>query len=216
MPDDGVEARIKLAWGLKDPAATRRLLARVMAKLSALNDFSDVVRERRIQETPVYCLGPGVDAQDAFPDGEETFALLQVDRYLVLGSWQDAQSLLGEPDENGPATDVGSLPDLIDRNQQANLLLYVPRQAAQHFNELAAAERDMEQDVKSKLEEISAEKLNEVFQDEEFSRKLYGHLERLARATSNVERSAAQRNIGVLIIGKHEGNFYELVMEHPD
>ncbi len=195
-------------WGVKDPTAARDTLNTLVTNLSASPQTNAVVKKRTYQETDVYCFGPGVTDEGAYPDGRHSFAFVIVDRYLTMGSWDEVTKAIRQFGSAGAKTDPAMM-SLVEANPDANLLVVVPKAFQEKNQQLSAKLSGVENAF-----DMMAKRLGETefgLEDKDLESRIKAALTDLLHAYQTISlKSAEHAPDQVVLVGKPSGNFYEI------
>lgn len=203
MPD------MSLLIGLDDPKAVQQALDALVLAFSASPQTADAVGKRTFQGADVYCFGMQAANEEAYPDGLTTFAAVLADRYLTLGSWDYATSVLRHFSSAEGGTDR-ELARVIDAHSDANLLVVVPAEFQQRMQDMAG---DAEDQRRGAVEMVIGHMDGADFglDDLDMERRLKDCLRELVYAALELQEAAeALAPETQVVSGAHKAGFYEL------
>lgn len=201
-------------WGVRDPAGARQTLDTIFTRISSNPEMSSVVKKRSYQETDVYCFGAEATREENYPDGVTSFAVVVVERYLTLGSWEKVTDLIRRTLAAGASADE-SLREIVENNREANMIAVVPRAFREKMQEkVQAAQEEAGMDAFDlMLQKLRVAEFN--LEDPEMEQEIKGSLEELLKAMRALnEKSQDLMPERSVITGKHHGTFYEVRTEN--
>jgi len=198
-----------LFWGLADVNAARATLNTLFATLSTNAQFAQHASKRTYQETEVFCFGKGVAQQDSFPDGLTSFAVVIVDRYLSIGSWEHiggiirrTRSSAGEADEE--------LQAIIREHEKSNCLVVIPSAFQQRVNDLLEEHGGgTSKQLDALVDALSAGAIE--LEDEDLAQRMSDALKGLLTGMQKLdEKARAMTPATSVMAGTHQGKFYQM------
>jgi len=198
-----------LLWGLKYPQAAGFTLSQLFTRFSTNPQYNQFVRKRTYQETDVFCVGLDVAKPDKYPDGMTSFAMVIVDRYLGVGSWDHVTRIIRRMKSDKEQADR-ALRSIVQNHAGANFLMVVPKAFNQHLQELAKESQGEADDFMDRaLKHLDEADLG--LEDEELSRNVKTALKELVLAVKALQQNVqAVAPAMAVIAGKHAGTVYEI------
>jgi len=194
--------------GVKDPQAAADMLSRIFATASPNPDLSQLVSKRTYQETDVFCIGMDVTKEEVYPDGTRSFAIVVMDRYVALGSWEHVTGIIRRLKADTREVDR-ELADIVAAHQDSNVLLVVPAAYQKKLEELIRERQRREDFFKELLDEIDGAHL--YIGDEQLAERIRTSLTEIVTALKAINDAApAKFGQTQVMSGTHRGLFYEL------
>ncbi len=212
VPTQVLWPKVTLLWGLSDPNSARDTLDRAFTTLSTNPQFNLYVKKRTYQETDVFCMGSEVTDPAVYPDGLTSFALVIVDRYLSIGSWDQVSGLIRRA-KSGTAEADPELEAVVDGHRDSNLIVVIPKAFQQHMTELAEKMRGSQPDpideLLRNLDELDLTELD--LEDQDLARRAKSAVRELLLAFKDFQRRAEELAPQTAVMtGTHKGRFYEV------
>lgn len=200
-----------LFWGLVDPNAAKTTLNTLFTMLSTNAQFGQYAKKRTYQETEVFCFGQGLAQEDSFPDGLTSFAVVIVDRYLSIGSWEHVGGIIRRMKSGGGKADA-ELQAIVNEHETANCLVVIPSAFQKRVNELLEEHGETSsKQISSLVDGLSADMLD--LEDEELAQRMVDAMKGLLLGLQKLdEKARAMAPETSVMVGAHRDNFYEMRM----
>ncbi len=205
----GPVPEVQLLWGLNDPQASRDTLNRAFATLSTNPQFNPFIKKRAFQETDVLCLGTDAAKPENYPDGLTSFAVVIVDRYLTVGSWKYATTIIRRMKSEMGRADP-EIQRIVEKHKDCNFLMVFPKAAQQRLQEMARHAQADDGDLFDQLLK-DLESADFDLRDAELAGRVKSALRELIVSFRQLqEKSGALAPQTSVITGRHTGRFYEI------
>ncbi len=203
-----MKPKIELLWGVQDAAAARSLLDTVSTQMAANPQTSQVVSTRTYQETDVHCFGMNAARPETYPDGLTAFAVVVVDRYLTMGSWDYVTGVIRRARASGGER-YKKLESLVASHPGANFIGLLPAEFQKKLQEAMQKQADPQEASAAMIEQIESLELD--LEDAALEREIKSSLRELVKAwTALQEKQYGDLQQSAEMVGEHSGRYYEL------